>query len=475
MLLNLSRERMFLTLNVIGPFLALATALLMLFYPSALLLFFAVTMIAGLPLSWYLKKWGIVLSATILTLLLFFYAKTMANDQVWHIGVALSIILTLFIAHKSYEEALLMMEEMGDSSNASQKIKEQHQLDLDRLGSHHHKDLLDLQINLENLKQELKETRKQGELFQESVEKSKNDVQLAKNEALQAKNQLEAARNELQAKSLKEEHVLDELLEKRKEIFQLRDQLIEAQEELKNRSIENNTLSDESELRHLQDVINKKEQDLFNLQFRLDSALEDIQEQEKKLSKIQEEEIQLKTLNHAMSEKIDTLKTENEFLGLTIHKLKNETEKLQALENEKIKLEQALNTACQELEITRLNALKDVEKEISTPIHESQGENVNQEYSLRRRAEGMYIQLKEQFNNKSNILDETRRQLFHAQESLMALQRDVKECEQFRNDPHMQNLINHILKMQQHTDHREKSHKSEIEHLEGIIEKLSQR
>ena len=135
MLLNLSRERMFLTLNVIGPFLALATALLMLFYPSALLLFFAVTMIAGLPLSWYLKKWGIVLSATILTLLLFFYAKTMANDQVWHIGVALSIILTLFIAHKSYEEALLMMEEMGDSSNASQKIKEQHQLDLDRLGS----------------------------------------------------------------------------------------------------------------------------------------------------------------------------------------------------------------------------------------------------------------------------------------------------------------------------------------------------
>ena len=36
--------------------------------------------------------------------------------------------------------------------------------------------------------------------------------------------------------------------------------------------------------------------------------------------------------------KIDTLKTENEFLGLTIHKLKNETEKLQALENEKIKL-----------------------------------------------------------------------------------------------------------------------------------------
>ena len=176
-----------------------------------------------------------------------------------------------------------------------------------------------------------------------------------------------------------------------------------------------------------------------------------------------------------MSEKIDTLKTENEFLGLTIHKLKNETEKLQALENEKIKLEQALNTACQELEITRLNALKDVEKEISTPIHESQGENVNQEYSLRRRAEGMYIQLKEQFNNKSNILDETRRQLFHAQESLMALQRDVKECEQFRNDPHMQNLINHILKMQQHTDHREKSHKSEIEHLEGIIEKLSQR
>lgn len=459
--MNLTSGRLFFLWSVIGPLLALATLLLMLYNPTPLTPFFALTMACGIPACWYLKKWGAVIAAFVLTFLIFFNANAMAEAPIWHIGIALSITLTLFITNSSFEETASIAEEFSVHSTSSQKTLEQHKLDLENLNFKHQNELQTIQKKMDAYSQELKD----------AVEKAKMEVLIARKDSDQTKNEAESFRRELEAKTIKEEHVLQELLEKRKEVFQLRDQLQETQEELKNRPKEMENDQDNTELQNLQDLISKKEQDLFNIQFRLDSALEDIQKQEKELSKFHDVEIMQKKLQLEMSDKIETLKREKELFELTINKLQHETEQLFSLKQEKEKLEDSLNTTLKELENVRNVATQEAAKEhpaiLSDPI-------LSQESGLRRRAEGMYLQLKEQFIGKSATLDETRRQLFHTQESLLQLQRNLKESEQYSPNPQVQSMTRHILKMQNQFDRKEKIYFAEIDILHDIITKLNE-
>lgn len=472
--MNLTSERQFFLWNVIGPLLALATVLLMLIYPTPLTPFFALTMAFGLPACWYLKKWGVIAAVFVLTFLIFFNTNAIAEAPIWHMGIALSIILTLFVTTNSFEEGTALVEEFSGRSASVQKTIEQYKSDLENLKFKHQNELHAIQNKIDVNSKELTISHEKSVQLMEAVEKAKIDIQIATKEAAEAKTEAEAIRGQLEAKTIKEEHVLQELLEKRKEVFQLRDLLQEAQDELKSRPLETQNVHDDTELQNLRDLISKKEQDLFNIQFRLDSALEDIQEHEKELSKIQDKEILQKKLQHEMSDQIETLKREKELLELTIHKLQHETEQFSSLKQEKERLENSLSSTLKELENIRCAAAQEAAKEVpAIPSRETADTNFVQEYSLRRRAEGMYLQLKEQFNEKSATLDATRRQLFHTQESLMQLQRNLKEQELFSTDPQVQTLTRHILKMQNQCDRHEKFYNSEIDILQDIITKLS--
>lgn len=484
--IKLSRERQYFLWSVVGPLLALVTILLLHYYSTSLTKFFALTMVLGLPLCWYLKKWGIGIVGFILIALSFFYSHTFEIAQVWHIGIVLSILLTLYISINGFEEAQILVKENREpSSNLQEKI-EAYKKDYENLKFKHHNELDRHQIErlqqqneikkhqkkIETLTHELSIANETNNQIKETVEKAKTDIQLAQTEASQAKNNVEVIKRELEAHIIKEEHVLQELLEKRKEVFQLRDELQEAEEKLKSMTNETKVIQDDKEIVILHELLNKKEQDLFNIQFRLDSALEDIQEHEKELTKLQNHEILHKKLHHEMIDHIDILKREKELLETTIHKLQKETEQLHSDNQEKIRLENTLYTTVQELELLRQQSQELIQKKIENSSPKIQDNTVNEENVLRRRAEGMYFQLKEQFNEKSSILDETRRQLFRTQESLLQMQRTVREQEQFTLPQQEHRLIKHILRMQHQFDSREKIYSNEIENLQDLITHL---
>lgn len=473
--MNLTNERQFFLWSLIGPLLALATALLMVYHPTPLTAIFACIMVLGQPACWYGKKWGVVISSFVLILLLAFNINIIATDYLWYSGIVLSIILTLFIAESSFEQATLLIEELSVNSASAQKIEEKYKADIDALKFQYGEETDLHQKKLEGLFQELKAVREEHTQFKEIIKEAQKDVQSAKKEADSAKNEAEAIKNELAAKSVKAELLLEELLEKRKEVFQLREQLQEIQEEWKKFSTEeNDTPQDDAELQNLRDLINKKEQDLFNVQFRLDSALEDIQKQGKELAKFQNEDVTQKKLYYEIFEQCESLKKEKDLFELTVHKLQNETEQLHSLKKEKERLEDLLNSTLKELEAARVIQEVPKEKEQSCEIVTNSKEpDLTQEYNLRRRSEAMYLQLKEQFNEKSAILDETRRNLFHKEETVLQLQKRLKEYEQFSLDPQVRDLIEHIVKMHYQFERRDKMYMQEIDTLHDIIAKLN--
>lgn len=473
--LNLAHERQFFLWSVIGPLLALATVLLMLFSPTPLTSLFALTLFLGLPACWYLKKNGIILAAFALTFLIFFNTDAFAEAPLWHSGITLSVLLTLFISNQSFEEAEMLVGEFSGHSASIQKTIEQYKSDNESLKFKYQTEQEAVQAKLTELSQELQSVREKNQEkyteLQDTVEKAKSDAHFAKEERDQAKNEVKILRGELEAQAIKEEHVLQELLDKRKEVFQLREQLQELQDDLKNRPVEIVSAQDEVELRHLHDLVNKKEQDLFNMQFRLDSALEDIRKQEIELVKFQDNESVQKKMQLEMSDKIDALKREKELLEITASKLQHETQQILILKQEIERLENSLQSALQELENARA---AEAQEAAAKPVEESSGQNWALENSLRRRAEGMYLQLKEQFNEKSLILDDTRRELFHTQENLLRLQRSLREVEQFGPHPQVHSLTQYILKMQNYFERREKNYQSEIDTLHEIITRIQE-
>lgn len=472
--MNLTRERLFFLWSGIGPLLALITLLLMLFHTTPVATLFALTMVLGLPLCFYQKKWGIGISILALTILLWLNTEALVAAPVWHLGIAFSIALTLFITSNSFEEAASLVEEFTGQSAAIQKTLAQYKSEIEELKFKHQNELSANQKTLDSFSEELKNTQAKSQLLHDELEQKRRELRIAENEFEKARNANEVFRRELDAKTIKEEHVLEELLEKRREVFQLREQLQEAQEEQKNQA---KTIQDEAEAQNLRDEISKKDQDLFNIQFRLDSALEDIQHQGKELSKIQNEKILQEKFQQELSHQIESLMREKEHQELTINKLQHETSQGLSLKVEKEKLEDSLKATLQELEKVRFEALKmeekKVEEKVSQECSKCSDQNLTQEQCLRKRAEGSYLQLKEQFSEKSAVLDETRRQLFHTQEKLLQLQRNIKEQEQFVFDPQVQSLLLHIRKMQNHLDRSENSYLAEINILHDIITQLS--
>lgn len=479
-LIDLPRERFLFLWTIVGPGLALVTLLILMISPNSLNLLFALTIVLGLPACWYLKKWGVLIGVICLACMMTLSANHLGESPVWYTGLAISTVLTLFITTHSFEESAILVNEFANLLDASQQKSEQTKFDFENIKIKHQNDLLSLQLNLESFAQELNVAKENNMQYLDIIEKTKRDVQNARNDAKAAVYEADLIKAELEATLIKDEHVLQELLEKRKEILYLRDQLQEAQEDLKNLSKETKTIPDETELHLLRDLISQKDQNLFNIQFRLDSTLEDIQEREKELSELQNKEMTHKKIQFEMSDCIETLKREKELFEITIHKLQQEIESFLILKQEKEKLEESLNVAKLELENIRSQAEVSVGNNIqdtrmsdeSKSDKEPMDPNFSREYTLRRRAEGMYLQLKNQFSEKSAVLDETRRQLFYTQENLLQLQKFVKEQDQFTLNPQIQILIRHILKMQNQFKDAESFYTHEIDVLHAIIDSL---
>lgn len=89
-----------------------------------------------------------------------------------------------------------------------------------------------------------------------------------------------------------------------------------------------------------------------------------------------------------------------------------------------------------------------------------------------RRIESMYIQLKEQFQEKSAILDETRRELFHAHEELLKVQKEREEEQIFEQTQEERDLQRELLFLGQQYEQMQRQYQQELDDLTDLISHL---
>ncbi len=158
--------------------------------------------------------------------------------------------------------------------------------------------------------------------------------------------------------------------------------------------------------------------------------------------------------------------------------LENETQNLkqafQVIEND---LRNNLKSECQKNEV-----LKNSLEEALATLKENQ--NTNPESILEtsefkelhfnyKKVEGKYNQLKEQFEQKSEVLNETRRQLFRAEEKVMQLKLDYDEESLYQLNESDASMEQHILNIWNESQDKIQELNEEIKALQSIITNLS--
>jgi len=106
--------------------------------------------------------------------------------------------------------------------------------------------------------------------------------------------------------------------------------------------------------------------------------------------------------------------------------------------------QEQLQAAKQKVEqkfIQVIEQLQSTQAALEEARQQSQASPISQ---VPRRSEALYLQLREQFQEKSNTLDETRRVLFHTQEQLLALQK-AQEEEQLYDLPMNEQKLQRLL------------------------------
>lgn len=89
-----------------------------------------------------------------------------------------------------------------------------------------------------------------------------------------------------------------------------------------------------------------------------------------------------------------------------------------------------------------------------------------------RRIEGMYIQLKEQFQEKSSVLDETRRDLFYAQEEIEKIRKEQEETSIFQFSEGEKLWQNYVQQLQKETEETLQEQQQEIQDLYILVQDL---
>lgn len=89
-----------------------------------------------------------------------------------------------------------------------------------------------------------------------------------------------------------------------------------------------------------------------------------------------------------------------------------------------------------------------------------------------RRIEGLYQQLRQQFEEKNEVLNATRRELFIAQEKLLATQKDLEEAELKNENTVVKSLRQQLEEAEYERDILEKQYAVETQHLHELIDSL---
>ncbi|MBA3722604.1 MAG: hypothetical protein H0W88_09415 [Parachlamydiaceae bacterium] len=142
--------------------------------------------------------------------------------------------------------------------------------------------------------------------------------------------------------------------------------------------------------------------------------------------------------------------------------LEHKNKDIKFLEDQYRKLESEHRAAKFDLEIKQKHLSK--KRELESRIPYTEGNN--------RKIESMYIQLKEQFQEKSDTLDKTRQELFVTQEQLLSLQKELEEKQIYQQTEEELLLQEELNFTASELEKVEKQYHQEVDELHAIIKKL---
>lgn len=475
-------ERQISTLALIGPFVILVALFIILIKTSFNYTYLPFAALIGIPLCYKWNMRGLAVSLSFLVLFFFYkYSDILPGDRLLHLGLATSLALTLFIIALSFKEIEGLWNVNRQQIKELQAIIQQRESQLkgsqeERTNEYH---------TLESQNLFLEQAGKEREIHLQLHEKT-----------------IAIMRKELAEAAKKQESLTEELFVRRNEVRRMHLNLQETQNEIQRLLTAQDSDANTKEILCLTEKLSLREKTISDLHVQLHDSSEKINSVTKRLEAcsrelVAEQEINLdnKTLSEqvlkdqmlqqtVMQELQDYLETETrekELLEATLLKLQQERELLREQNEHHLNLIKSHEALVDFLK----NTLKEQEhrfqheKEKSDKAHAQFVEreqailtaNWTEAHQASRRNEGLYLQLRQQFLEKSIALDETRHELFHTHEQLLSLQLEQKEA--FLNrSPIDKAMERHLIRMEREYAVINQEYAQEVDALHQLIETL---
>lgn len=400
------------TVALYGPLAIYSTAILILSKAAPAYVPLALGGCAGLFLCWQWRVKGLLVAVSGLLGLLLFQHDLYSHSPYWHAGLFISLclayIITTFSSDKVVEKSIGKIPQVPLAE--IDELKSAHKTAEDKWNAEHKS----LSTLCDQWKQKTEE----------------QEMQIRVQETT-----LASLRKDLDATKGLHESLESDLCNLRHESKSTKKQLQDAENELTKLKYSENLLAKaEHQYRDLQNLLSIREKEISSLH-------EKLTHHEREASKLQ------KTLE-------DTLLTLNEERNASVSQRDSFLQKQQEAEKhflhhqeEMQKLLSSLRSEEVEKEKLTLDLINQSQRLESLAFEHERIQKKLEENRLARRSEGINKQMRDQFLEKSRVLDATRKELFKTREELTALQLAQQESA-FDRSPEQAFLEKQVLEME---------------------------
>jgi hypothetical protein len=425
------------TWPLVGPTLAFVTLLILLFRESTHSLDLPIAAIFGIAVAWMWQARGLAVAVGLIAFATFLRFFMHGHENLlWDLSVSLAITLSCVVTALSSME----VDSLNDQTMKSTV-------------DHLEMALAKVQRLEHDFQQEQNQSREAQSKAAVAIELLKRDLQLQITHSHTVEEVIGIARQEYLNTAAQNEKLKEEVFSKRHEVNKLQEQLETALSRLEH------SRADEQKIREAAQLVSKQE--IHLLTKALEKETQEHEELKHTHHQMQEEHLMQQVIAQEMGDVIDTLSREKQLLESTLKRLQGELESLSEqqvlMQTEHEEERKGLQLEAESL-LNQLNEIKNDPELLST--------------AEVRRIEGLYKQLREQFEEKSLILDEVRRELFHTQEQNAVFIKEQQERELQEPLLSMNVLETEIARLdKQHSD--EKSlYQQEIDELYTLVDSL---
>lgn len=453
--------------SLLGPFLMLFSIGVLLFKAS-IHWYFPLSLLVGIPLCVKWKMKGMVGAlACLFFLSCFAYSSIDWEERYWHVGMALAMAFSFIVLTLSLEEVQGLLQKLQTESQS----RLDNFLRLDEKWQFAEKEWVaekgEGAAQVAALNQQIEKLGEEKQTFYKLA-------QLAKDELLQMRSQYDLLRQELIYKKQEVANLYERLDETDRTLQGFVDSNAEKQIE----DLTHQLACLQAEQQEAKAFSSLKQEECGRLQeekAHLEKALERYEKERDELSrKYRQECLFLEQEIQSKQEGYQSIL--GAFKG-TQKELEAKAEKFNLLQKECEHIQRQLNEqqllVCKREE--QLHQLEKLRLTLEQNLEGCQAELVAMKEKLpyapgnTRGMEAMYIQLRQQFEEKSDLLDATRRELFKAQEEILKWQKENEEEHRFAFSECEQEWQAHLLAWGQKYACMEEEVQKEMDQLSELV------